>query len=213
MVTALVRVEFDGRFQPVQRRPERTRGPVQPRRRHDVACGVLEDAFGHRLGPRDLAPPLAPPPGAGPSWPLPLVRLRPARDARPVPRVRYDSRVKRLARILLNAGSDFSLLLLVLVIVLWARSYRGGDRIGRSRLAGEWGSPYPRPARMVSSVPGPTPSPRAPDEPEYSPVRVGPGGTLERDGLVSSSGRLYVSREAYHVGGPAHAVERVVEGL
>jgi hypothetical protein len=66
------------------------------------------------------------------------LRLRPPRNTRAVPGVRYNPRpVRRLGRILLNALTALSLILFVAVVALWVRSYWVSDDVTRESADGE----------------------------------------------------------------------------
>jgi hypothetical protein len=61
---------------------------------------------------------------ARPRGTLPHLGLRPARDARPVPGVRYNpDSMRQIGRALLSAATMVSLLLCVATVALWVRSY------------------------------------------------------------------------------------------
>src|SRR4051812_160784 len=89
-------------------------------------------------GPALVARP-PPPPGGS----LPAVRLRRARDTRPVSRVRHARRhlCDPMKRLLLNLLTALSLLLCVAACVLWVRSYWVPE---------EWSTAYPLPGKHLA---------------------------------------------------------------
>src|SRR5438128_12471190 len=126
--------------------------PIRPQRPHRAVVAPVRDAMRPQRGealsrssrlPPGVADRLADrlgvallPATSHPSWShrrraMRLLRLRPPRHPRPLPRMRYNSRqgerMKRLRRIIFNALAVLSLLLCIATAALWIRSYSAAD--------------------------------------------------------------------------------------
>src|SRR5437764_4099334 len=89
---------------------------------------AVDDDRALRVARQATGAALAPAPG-----PLPTLRLRLPRHARPLPGMRHGAvrcrAMRRLLRILLNAATVLSLVLCVVTIAAWVRSYQAHDGV------------------------------------------------------------------------------------